>query len=1431
MRRTPLKNSWSWFGLVALLTVRVSFAPQAPALTGLVTSTDNQKPLPGARVQVYAQLDPEAARERHAKGDPIGEPLARAMTDSDGRFKMPAPAGQRLVVVVQAPGRARSFLPEPILISGVTERDVGQLELPPGHRLTGKVIDTAGKPVAGARVIALAPRRRARGGGAGFARRMSLESNLPPFPDVTRSAADGTFTLDSLPDRPVTLRAWADGLAPGLIENVPAGAGVTVRLGPGHSIAGKVVAPDGKTAVAGAQVVAGDDGWDGVTRSGADGTFRLENQREGPASLVACLNATSSLLAPSAPIHLSLPAAAQKSALLLKLRPGGLVRGRAIDSETRKPMPGVAITLDAPGEDEPRPGVTDARGEVLFSGVPLGSIRARAQADGYLATELNDTPLAADQTREWTAAMRPGASIEGTVRDASGHPIQGARVSISGPPPFSMPVRLPLFFPIGVDPVTTDARGRFAIEKLPSRDELKVSVQSDGFAPWEMAGIKLRPGERRAGMEVLLDAGAILSGRLVTADHQPVAAASVKASRRQESGPGGMVIRIDAGPGRRGASGLGAEELPAVESGPDGLFRVRGARPGVWSLEVSARGFAPRSVGGLKLETSTPVLDAGDILLEPGAALRGRVVTAAGEPVPYARGAVRKELSVVSTFNTGANGEFTTDELVPGEAVTLTVDADGYAAAEKNGLTPPLDDMVVTLVASSRVAGQVLDRETRRPVPDFSIAMSRSRGGGGGGMRMNVAIAGPETPFHSEDGRFVIEDVDPGKMSVAARAPGYKESALRDVDVPEGRDLEGLVFTLDRSATVSGRVLDDRGLPLSGVAVRKKETSGGMGFVIGGPGGGSEASTDGDGEFTLFGLDRGALTLSFNHPEYEPAERDIDTSRDIEGLRVTLSRGATLSGTVLHEESGSPVAGASVSAVAAGVDRFGGGRSVTTGPDGAFTLDAVPPGRYTLRAEATGLSGASIDNVVVSPGAALPQYELRMGGGVTLSGTITGVKETDMPQFTVRAVAAAGGFGGFGGFGTTAPVDAGGHFEIKGLTAGNLTLIAGSGLFGGRSVTKTVQIPDDTPLFETILEFPHGSTVEGNVTRGGRPVDGANVIFLHEVNRSRATATADAAGHYVAEDLDDGDYSVDVVQFSSGISHSTRVSVKADRRFDIELPLARIAGTVKDSGTGLPLDGAVVSVKKESAAQPAAGTAFLFRNEARTDATGAYTIDGLDEGTYTLTARKDGYGYEPRVVTIAPTVQPDDVPFELSRVDAFSFRALDSSSGLPLRSLNALVMVGGGDPLAPNGSGATSVFREQISADAAGLFRLDSLQPGRYRIVLGGQNLATETLDDVKVPAPETTISMRTGGTVEVTADSLKTGQTGKAVLLDPSGRPVYLNPYFVEPTFVLRPGASATLTDVKPGTYRIRASMPGGGIAEKPVEVAEGKTTRIAIP
>jgi len=109
--------------------------------------------------------------------------------------------------------------------------------------------------------------------------------------------------------------------------------------------------------------------------------------------------------------------------------------------------------------------------------------------------------------------------------------------------------------------------------------------------------------------------------------------------------------------------------------------------------------------------------------------------------------------------------------------------------------------------------------------------------------------------------------------------------------------------------------------------------------------------------------------------------------------------------------------------------------------------------------------------------------------------------------------------------------------------------------------------------------------------------------------------------------------------------------------------------------------------------------------------------------------------------------------------------------------------------------------------------------------------VATETLNDIVVPGPEATFTLPPGGSMEVTGSLLKPGETARGVLLDAQGRPVHVNTWLTEPTFLLRPGAPTSVGDIPPGVYKLRASLPGGRIAEKPLEIVSGAMTTVSLP
>jgi len=1397
-----------------------------PAVTGLLVAEEDDRPLAGATVEAFLDPDPDMARERLTAGDPIGAPLAGAPTDVSGRFRLALPEATRLVVVARGKGRMRWRILGPTLLAA--DRDLGVVTVAAGRTVTGRVVDAGGRPIGGAVVVAwqITGSRR------------PWESGRRPFPATARTAADGSFAIEGAPRETLTLSAFHDGFAPARADLVRRDTGVEIRLVPGVPVTGRVAGPDGAP-VPGAWVLAGDEGRDGVTRADANGAFRLARVRPGALSLVAvgfdpgaCGETTSgaarsrcSLLAPSAPVAITI-GAKSPGAVTLMMRPGGLVSVRVLDEETRRPIAAALVTITA-GGSPPAPRLTDRDGAANFPGMPVGPLSADAEADGYLDDRPYEVVLAAGQTRDVTLALLAGAAVTGLVLDDLGRPIAAAAVAVSGPPPWMRRYQVGrMFMPIGLEPVETDARGRFAFTLLPPKCDLKLRAAHTDNAPNEIT-LRLMPGEKRAGIEIRLAPGTVINGRIVDRGGAAVAGAAVTAGRRAEDTGVGSFTRYGgrdssrpAAPGRAAVARAAETEgqVPAAVAGADGAFRVTGIVAGIWSLAIAAPGFAPKTIDGLKVEEPGG-LDTGAVTLEPGARLAGRIVGPTGEPVALARGELGRGFDVLAEFVTGADGGFAIDDLPPDEPVNLEVTADGYGRHERSGLAPPVEDLVIRLAPASSLSGTVVDAESKQPVRDVTISVSRSRSVGGSSGFIAFLDTQAERTFHTDDGAFLFEDISPGHLMLTAAAAGYRSGELNDIEVPEGGRRDGVVVMLARAVTLSGTVTDEGDRPVVGAMVRRQETASGTGMRMTAVRTGF-ATTDGVGAFRLEGLEPGSLVLTASHSEYETATIDIDAGRDREGVRIRMAPAATLTGTVRREADGSPVAGAEVSAQVAGEMRYP-SPTAATRSDGSFALEGLSSGRWTVSARAPGLGEATLDSVLVSRGVPPAPVEIRIGGGVTLTGTLTGVAEEKRARFTVLAVGS-----GDRGFRGPTPVDAAGRFAFRGMTTGSVIVTASSEDDGVPSVTRRIEIPEGVETYEVTIEIPTGSAVRGTIRRGDRPVGGASIRFRSAAARSSVADTTDASGAYAIAGVARGENAVNVWQLSQGLSYSTTVEIDGDRTLDIAMPMARIAGVVRDAVGGQPLAG--VSVRAESA--ESGGAVGIFQQSAGTDASGAYRIEGLDGGRYTVTARREGYGFESRSVTISDPTGETAVEFELQRADALMFKVVDGLSGLPLHSVAALVQVGGGDPLDPAAPPATTLFQGSLAADAADRFHLDSLQPGSYRLALAAMGLAGETIHALTVPTPMFSVTLAPGGTIAVRAPDLPAGTTARLALLDASGRPIHLGTWNDDRWLYLRPGQPTMLTDVKPGSYRVRAALPAG-VVEKTVQVTAGTTTSVSLP
>ena len=247
----------------------------------------------------------------------------------------------------------------------------------------------------------------------------------------------------------------------------------------------------------------------------------------------------------------------------------------------------------------------------------------------------------------------------------------------------------------------------------------------------------------------------------------------------------------------------------------------------------------------------------------------------------------------------------------------------------------------------------------------------------------------------AEDGSFELQGLSANTyiLTVRGRDVPEPEEPLK-VDLPEGEDLEGVELEVLPSATIRGRVEDARGNPISSADVRAE-----------GPGRGwaSDQVAD-DGSFEIRGLRGGEYrvraSLNWSDALRKPGTSDDDVQEELVNVEagdsadVTLvvePRNQTISGVVV-DASGGPVADAFVRAErisdAQGANaknavrkaRWGGWNEQPnmTDTDGAFTVDGLSEGSYTVWATRKGGGEGSVEDVKVG------------ADGVTVQISVTG---------------------------------------------------------------------------------------------------------------------------------------------------------------------------------------------------------------------------------------------------------------------------------------------------------------------------------------------------------------------------------------------------------------------------------------------------------
>lgn len=410
-----------------------------------------------------------------------------------------------------------------------------------------------------------------------------------------------------------------------------------------------------------------------------------------------------------------------------------------------------------------------------------------------------------------------------------------------------------------------------------------------------------------------------VTGVVVDASGKPVAGAVIFVDGQQ--GPGQDLRRWR--PWRDGGDLRG-------QSGADGSFRIL-VRQGTVNIMAGLvsdglRGRAilvdaerPEQRSGLRLAFGGPAEIAGRVLDPDGSPVAGVSVRVFPEPAESSPGGGAS----FGVAPTDTSGRFRLVDLRPG-SYRLYAEGAGWwcrvASVEGLPVKTGIPALVVPVQGMTSIRGRVTvpDGQGHRWAPARFVVETKPSGG---------------WVFNTEDGRFEVPIYMPWvKLGVFVSAEGYGRLAF-SVDLAKGEQKDLGDIELGPPRTVTGRVVDEAGAPVSGARV----LLGYAGYAMR-----SDVITDSAGRFALPGVAASDAPLRLEPPGRRRTEAVAPEGQGDVEIRL----GAGTEGVVdlrVEEADGRPLDGAAVA-----VAGEHGGRCSSAGGGHCIITD-LAPGRYSLR--------------------------------------------------------------------------------------------------------------------------------------------------------------------------------------------------------------------------------------------------------------------------------------------------------------------------------------------------------------------------------------------------------------------------------------------------------------------------------------------------
>jgi hypothetical protein len=563
----------------------------------------------------------------------------------------------------------------------------------------------------------------------------------------------------------------------------------------------------------------------------------------------------------------------------------------------------------------------------------------------------------------------------------------------------------------------------------------------------------------------------------------------------------------------------------------------------------------------------------------------------------------------------------------------------------------------------------------------------------------------PETTDATGDFHFVhLPDVD---LALRLEKPGFVNVTV-PVRLPVERTLR---VTLERTAEISGRVLDDSREPIAGasVALVRSESSlrrmrepepevQEMGIA------------DSRGRFQISGVPPGVWKLEVRAKDYAPGSADrveVAEGESLDDIEIVLRRGARLTGRVVTVD-GSGVPDARVRAA---------GQNTVTGEDGRFLFsDRISAGPFEIKAEHPDF-GLAEELVTLSPGDDAEEVELVLEPGWIVAGKVIDSEGRGLPAalVTLRSHDQAPS-----SFAQTA---SDGSFHFRNVQPGRYSIVARK--FRDTLLEGELEVVlNDKSVQNLELILQSGGWIRG-IVRGltAEELRRVTVMCVASDRPDGCRLHVNELGKFQTGELPLGEWTVVASLAGSDRSVGERVRITSeDREASVELQFESrppLSGQVLLNGK--PLINAEVRVL----------TGKSTLGLARTDWQGVFSFEEVSGGTG-LEVVPPGQDFGVEVLLPGP---PDGAPLDL-RIETGSLAGtvLDSA-GAPL-AFAELVLV----PLDQAETGFAHASEPRfLTSDAEGTFYLTRVPVGHYQLELTRGSPEASTM--IEVAASRTTMT------------------------------------------------------------------------------------------